>query len=270
MTQTHRNHHHKCAHASQIKHSTCHYIDGHRCEFLFPARSNLNRGEYCQINLPIGMEHGCSACGAWTAMPSAGGASCSLQLCSSEHKDHGTIKKQLNPGIVPGFSLNFVSVILASTQEASGTLWFHSCFCFAPSCFHRSQRTQPQRHHQTIIIWQKVRTRDVISPLMVMSWVVLDNSVVEKAWQWNFMAVFMAKFGWQFWPFLPQNPTFSCVVPSNSSELFARMFVWALPFQVFLVPDNWFKGNLLKQTLITNSFSRPGHSRRFCAQVYLD
>ena len=36
------------------------------------------------------------------------------------------------------------------------------------------------------------------------------------------MVVFGAKFGWTFWPFLPRNPTFSCAVPSNCPELFAR------------------------------------------------
>ena len=38
--------------------------------------------------------------------------------------------------------------------------------------------------------------------------------------------MFAAKFGWTCWPFSPQNPTFSCVVPSNCSELFVPMYVF--------------------------------------------
>ena len=39
-----------------------------------------------------------------------------------------------------------------------------------------------------------------------------------------------------FLALLSPNPTFWCVVPSHSSKLFVRTFVWTLTFQVFLVP----------------------------------
>ena len=48
-------------------------------------------------------------------------------------------------------------------------------------------------------------------------------------------AMFVKKFGWTFWPFLPRN-ILSCMLPSNCSELFVRTFVWTLPFQVLF----WF------------------------------
>ena len=41
---------------------------------------------------------------------------------------------------------------------------------------------------------------------------------------------------WTFWPFLPRNPTFSCAVPSNCLELFARTLAWTLPLPCFFVP----------------------------------
>ena len=49
------------------------------------------------------------------------------------------------------------------------------------------------------------------------------------------MVMFGAKFGWIFWPFLPQNPTFLCAVPSNCPELFAQTFAWTLPLPCFFL-----------------------------------
>ena len=54
----------------------------------------------------------------------------------------------------------------------------------------------------------------------------------QEVWQWNSMAMSVAKFGWTFWPFLPRNPTFSCVLPSHCFELFVRMFAWT-----FAIPN---------------------------------
>ena len=49
--------------------------------------------------------------------------------------------------------------------------------------------------------------------------------------------MFGAKFWWTFWPFLPRSPTYSCAVPSNCPELFARTFAWTLPFDEALFSD---------------------------------
>ena len=48
------------------------------------------------------------------------------------------------------------------------------------------------------------------------------------------MAMFMAKFRSTFWPCLSRNPTFSSVVASHCSELFARPFAWTLPFLIWI------------------------------------
>ena len=55
----------------------------------------------------------------------------------------------------------------------------------------------------------------------------------QKLWQWNCMAMFVAKFGWTFWPCLLRNPTSSSVVSPDCFEMFVRRFVWTLLFQVF-------------------------------------
>ena len=52
--------------------------------------------------------------------------------------------------------------------------------------------------------------------------------------------MFVAKFGWTFWPFSSRNPTFSCVAPSHCSELFVRTFVWHCHSESFLLVPDYF------------------------------